>query len=344
MEIADKLQSEQHKFKDIQFRFAEMEKRMKMVKENFFFKDEEMIRLARENSGLQLEISHLKAQSKIEIECLTEQMSDYTKVIDSPSKDLSGVFGFSNQDENASNFGGDLNVQRKQHNLNKTNVHNADIACVQAPSLEENDNSDIVSLPSTNNIATDEAMHKLQERFKLTMTEIADLTEEKHRLEHLVTQLQSETETIGEYITLYQTQRRLLKQREIEKDIQLYRISTDREALIDKIGELNQLVLLLLEQSGFTNLELTKISMKSGIGLVISDEDHPNELSPKMDNSNGKTQSEQIRSNDNSPQMTAGRIISLLSEIKNKNLSEDYSYDPEKLSNCSCCSGKLKVV
>lgn len=38
----------------------------------------------------------------------------------------------------------------------------------------------------------------LQERFKQTMNRIAELSDERQQLEHLVTQLQGETETIGE--------------------------------------------------------------------------------------------------------------------------------------------------
>jgi hypothetical protein len=41
------------------------------------------------------------------------------------------------------------------------------------------------------------AMEKLEERFTRTMKEVADLSEEKQRLEHIVLQLQGETETIG---------------------------------------------------------------------------------------------------------------------------------------------------
>jgi hypothetical protein len=41
------------------------------------------------------------------------------------------------------------------------------------------------------------AMEKLEDRFARTMKEVADLTDEKQRLEHLVMQLQGETETIG---------------------------------------------------------------------------------------------------------------------------------------------------
>ena len=39
----------------------------------------------------------------------------------------------------------------------------------------------------------------LQEKFKSVLDRMADLTDEKQQLEHLVTQLQCETETIGKY-------------------------------------------------------------------------------------------------------------------------------------------------
>jgi hypothetical protein len=45
-------------------------------------------------------------------------------------------------------------------------------------------------------------MEKLEERFTRTMKEVADLSDEKQRLEHLVLQLQGETETIGKILYL----------------------------------------------------------------------------------------------------------------------------------------------
>lgn len=45
------------------------------------------------------------------------------------------------------------------------------------------------------------AMEKLEERFTRTMKEVAELSDEKQRLEHLVLQLQGETETIGEILS-----------------------------------------------------------------------------------------------------------------------------------------------
>lgn len=42
-----------------------------------------------------------------------------------------------------------------------------------------------------------EAMLQLQDKFKSVLDRMADLTDEKQQLEHLVLQLQCETETIG---------------------------------------------------------------------------------------------------------------------------------------------------
>lgn len=46
-----------------------------------------------------------------------------------------------------------------------------------------------------------EAMSKLEDKFRRKMEELANLSDEKQRLEHLVLQLQSETETIGESLS-----------------------------------------------------------------------------------------------------------------------------------------------
>lgn len=54
-----------------------------------------------------------------------------------------------------------------------------------------------LSLPENRNSENIEPITKLEKRFKETMEKVAELTDEKQRLEHLVLQLQSETETIG---------------------------------------------------------------------------------------------------------------------------------------------------
>ena len=46
-------------------------------------------------------------------------------------------------------------------------------------------------------VVNPEAMILLEEKFRKTMENVAELHEEKQRLEHLVLQLQGETDTIG---------------------------------------------------------------------------------------------------------------------------------------------------
>ena len=57
------------------------------------------------------------------------------------------------------------------------------------------------------------AMEQLEERFTKTMKEVAELSDEKQRLEHLVLQLQGETETIGKFFNQFELrmERRITK-------------------------------------------------------------------------------------------------------------------------------------
>ncbi|XP_068067472.1 golgin subfamily A member 2 isoform X3 [Anomalospiza imberbis] len=75
------------------------------------------------------------------------------------------------------------------------------------------------------------AMDKLQLRFTELMREKADLKERLEELEHRCIQLSGETDTIGEYIALYQSQRAILKQRHQEKEEYISRLAQDKEEM-----------------------------------------------------------------------------------------------------------------
>nr|CAH7713063.1 unnamed protein product [Callosobruchus chinensis] len=171
------------------------------------------------------------------------------------------------------------------------------------------------------------AMKYLEDKLKRTMGSIADLTDEKQRLEHLVLQLQGETETIGEYVALYQHQRMMLKQRAVEKDHQLKQLATDREQMKIKLEKLNELIRKLVEGKGAISKE---ILMQHG---SLTSEDCYIEPATHNDSA-GKVDSVNT---DNS--QTANEIIELISEIKSSNLVE-----PCDSINCSWCSGQLITV
>uniref|UniRef100_A0A5F9CNS9 Golgin subfamily A conserved domain-containing protein n=1 Tax=Oryctolagus cuniculus TaxID=9986 RepID=A0A5F9CNS9_RABIT len=92
------------------------------------------------------------------------------------------------------------------------------------------------------------AMEKLQVRDPLSevMAEKAELRERVEELEHRCIQLSGETDTIGEYIALYQNQRAVLKERHREKEEYISRLAQDKEDMKIKLLELQELVLQLV--------------------------------------------------------------------------------------------------
>ncbi|XP_041330913.1 golgin subfamily A member 2 isoform X5 [Pyrgilauda ruficollis] len=92
------------------------------------------------------------------------------------------------------------------------------------------------------------AMDKLQVRFTELIREKADLKERLEELEHRCIQLSGETDTIGEYIALYQSQRAILKQRHQEKEEYISRLAQDKEEMKMKLLELQDLVMRLVRE------------------------------------------------------------------------------------------------
>ncbi|XP_014856404.1 PREDICTED: golgin subfamily A member 2 isoform X4 [Poecilia mexicana] len=92
------------------------------------------------------------------------------------------------------------------------------------------------------------AMEKLQQRFTSLMQEKADLKERVEELEHRCIQLSGETDTIGEYIALYQSQRAIMKQKHQEKEQYINMLAQDKEEMKAKLAELQDLVLRLVAE------------------------------------------------------------------------------------------------
>nr|XP_055054262.1 golgin subfamily A member 2 isoform X4 [Misgurnus anguillicaudatus] len=90
------------------------------------------------------------------------------------------------------------------------------------------------------------AMEKLQGRFTTLMQEKVDLKERLEELEHRCIQLSGETDTIGEYIALYQNQRAIMKQKHFEKEQYINILAKDKEEMKAKLAELQDLVMRLV--------------------------------------------------------------------------------------------------
>jgi len=87
------------------------------------------------------------------------------------------------------------------------------------------------------------SMEKLTQKFLAAMRQNAELEDKASRLEHVVEQLEGETETIGDYITLYHAQRKSLKTRSEEKDAQIVALVREKQFMQDRVGELQRLIL-----------------------------------------------------------------------------------------------------
>nr|CAI5864229.1 unnamed protein product [Callosobruchus analis] len=210
-------------------------------------------------------------------------------------------------------------IVRNSNNIHHSKEKNEYMEDIMKPDDICNHNSDVLD--------KEVAMKYLEDKLKRTMDSIADLTDEKQRLEHLVLQLQGETETIGEYVALYQHQRMILKQRAVEKDHQLKQLATDREQMKMKLEKLNELIRKLVQGKGAISKEiLVQHGRLTSEDCYIEPTTH--------DDSDGKVDSVNTENS-----QTANEIIELISEIKSSNLVE-----PCDSINCSWCSGQLITV
>ncbi|XP_058116608.1 golgin subfamily A member 2 [Anopheles ziemanni] len=375
LNLTDKLQTELHLGKEMKANYGNLEAELAAIREKLHYKDEEMIRLAHENTELNKQIyqqnqeidrlRYYESRSN-DASTLQRELESHKRTVEDLQRQLRTV-----ADEQKVTVNGEISEpaacetsnhlqheietlrQEKEELLKALNRFQQDRTTTNGPEPNAFDRqSSIVS-----SIPTMEAMEKLQQRFKRTMLEVAELTEEKQRLEHLVLQLQGETETIGEYITLYQQQRRLLKQKDMERDLQLQQLADDREMMKLKLKELNYLVhRLVLEQGGGTD-ELR--SPAGSAHMVHSPEGHPFAGNPSPAGGtpspngplDGTTASQQHTNGDDchhSPLLpkvqikaneTAGRILSLLTDIKEANIPYGSG-----VQHCSCCSGRLETV
>ncbi|XP_059514175.1 golgin subfamily A member 2 isoform X1 [Myotis daubentonii] len=136
--------------------------------------------------------------------------------------------------------------------LKKQKLHCRHLAQLAAPSQRKLEAETPAPSPEGDSVPTDThqalqvAMDQLQSRFTEVMQENVDLKERVEELEHRCIQLSGETDTIGDYITLYQNQRAVLKERHREKEEYISRLAKDKEEMKVKLLELQELVVRLV--------------------------------------------------------------------------------------------------
>ncbi|KMY95726.1 golgin subfamily A member 2 [Drosophila simulans] len=340
-ELVIRLDSEEFANREIRQNYNSMEQRLHANEERFKFKDEEMIRLSHENVELQRQqlmlqqqldrLRHYEAKAYHAGE--ENEKGNGADAPENEAEEAKEVGLLHNHSHDHSHEHSDGHCHDHDHS-HVQNHHNADDHGHPHDHPHDHHHDHSHSHPhdhhhdhshdhgqnhdrrqAAETLPTAEAVERLQSRFTTLISQVADLTEEKHSLEHLVLQLQSETETIGEYIALYQTQRRMLKQREYEKAAQMRLLQAEREQLREKIEALNKLVVSL------------------GVELPA---DAAQAKQPEAAASTEHTPSE----GENSQQII-NKIQDIISEIKENTEQPSHNHAGDHLN---CCLGKFEVV
>uniref|UniRef100_A0A3Q4A8L7 Golgin subfamily A conserved domain-containing protein n=1 Tax=Mola mola TaxID=94237 RepID=A0A3Q4A8L7_MOLML len=174
------------------------------------------------------------------------------------------------------------------------------------------------------------AMEKLQQRFTSLMQEKADLRERIEELEHRCIQLSGETDTIGEYIALYQSQRAIMKQKHHEKEQYISMLAQDKEEMKAKLAELQDLVMRLVAErndwysrytgavagTGMANPDLLPVGQDPMEVIPLSEPTTGLEALSSQTYSTGSPQAD-TKSLGPKEDGTAQQIMQLLQEIQN---------------------------
>ncbi|XP_039618611.1 golgin subfamily A member 2 isoform X3 [Polypterus senegalus] len=175
------------------------------------------------------------------------------------------------------------------------------------------------------------SMEKLQARFIEMMQANVELKERVEELEHRCIQLSGETDTIGEYIALYQNQRAIMKQRHFEKEEYISRLAKEKEEMKVKLSELQNLVMqVVTERNEWYNKFLqsqqnpdliagnveSSISAERRIELNATDGGEMADIS-LMDENEVPPQSDEERKPHHQEDATTQQIMQLLQEIQN---------------------------
>ncbi|KAK0090113.1 hypothetical protein PV325_002945 [Microctonus aethiopoides] len=216
-------------------------------------------------------------------------------------------------------------------------IPTADIVTINK---EEKVSEQLQQLQNNNSYVTlADNQKKLELRFKETMERVAELTDEKQRLEHLVLQLQGETETIGEYITLYQRQRAILQMKAQEKERTFNQLLDERNRQQAQLHQLKILVAELLKIDEH-NSKTSVAHQSYALPDQFNSDEYPKDNQEVTENGIVKQTVEEPIKVDIANETTS-KILELLTEIKD--CKDTCSVEPN-FHHCLWCSGKLITV
>lgn len=321
LDLTEQLQAERCIGRKLNAKLNTVEMEMDHLKEKLRERETFLIELEKEklqNAQIADQIQHYQAQSH-HAHTLQQELQNALICIE----------GLRRENE-------ELSKKLKNKPQEETHSQKESVNGHQSTTVDEQPSDDTATTPLPENTSTlDEfrPITKLEQRFKETMEKVAELTDDKQRLEHLVLQLQGETETIGEYITLYQKQRAILGERWKKREQTFRQLTEQRNQQQEQLHKLKVLVTELLKKHPETlaNPMDACVDCQKGsedIGTEDAEEPPPNE---------GKDDPELPLVEDK----TTSEILDLLTEIKD--CKDTCTIEPN-FHPCPWCSGRLITV
>jgi len=216
----------------------------------------EMIRnLSSQNSELRSKLEVLSSNTRDCSESRCDSSSDgdgRVEMVESSLSDSSDSFVELNGREKSSVASSDsfVNVdpvQNNEYEASETDVTSIEQTVIRTADLPFIPSQELTSSQTNSSLDNFESMKQLENRFMAAMEQLATLSSDKEQLEHLVERLQEETETIGDYVIMYQHQRKMQKIKIQEKEEQVVQLAKDRAELLTKLEQLQKLVTNLVD-------------------------------------------------------------------------------------------------
>ncbi|XP_074655703.1 golgin subfamily A member 2-like [Tubulanus polymorphus] len=289
MDLLTQLQNEQHVSKELGTRLGQQEDELKEIREQVVTKETQLRHLHEEQTlhnkqmfqAEQLEdrIRHFEAQGQL-VDTLQRELNsaqDTINALTSQNTELKNLLRQASevdQSENASDTDAKqaemvhaLSASVRQLEMERNEVLNQ---CREETRIRQSLQEEIIRLQKENELqapsmlngtyvtkeqfdAMQAAMKMLEDKYTSVMRDKADLDDQRDQYEHIILQLQTETDTIGDYISLYHQQRGVLQHREQEKEEYIVRLTREREDMQSKLGELQALVMKLLQERNQLN-------------------------------------------------------------------------------------------
>lgn len=323
LDLTEQLQAERNIGRKLNAKLNIVETEMDNLKEKLKEKETSLIELEKEklqNAQIADQMQHYQAQShhahtlQQELQNSLICIENLKKENDELKKELENKIQEETCLKNSEEF---ANVDKNQSIIENEQNH------------DDNVTTENLSLPGNKDaLNVSEPIIKLEKRFKETMEKVAELTDEKQKLEHLVLQLQGETETIGEYITLYQKQRAILGERWKEREQTFRQLLEQRNQQQQQLHKLKVLVTELLKKHPETLINSTETM----------------DYHKKINTDNPTLSENKKQENAELPLIedkTASEILDVLTEIKD---CKDACIIEPNFHPCPWCSGRLITV